>query len=120
MNNDKPFHDWLVKYLKQRLSRNYQDVRMNLTDEKKAEFNGLYPDIILGNHGMVLAVMEVETEHSVTSEKADDWKALTGLGVKLIIMVPGVSKAKVVELLWGKGIADKVAVGSYELNIKMP
>ncbi len=120
MNNDKPFHDWLVKYLKHKLSRDYQDVRMNLSDEKKTEFKGRYPDLILGNHGMVLAVVEVETEKSITDGKADEWKDLTGHGVKLIIMVPGASKAKVIELLWGKGIADKVAVGSYELNIKMP
>jgi hypothetical protein len=35
-------------------------------------------------------------------------------------MVPKNSKAKVIELLWQNGIADKVSVGSYEISINMP
>lgn len=120
MQNDKLIHDWLITYLRQRLSRDYKDIKINLEGEKKNEFNGHYPDLILGNHGLILAVMEVETEKSITPEKADEWKALIGLGVKLIIMVPRASKAKVVDLLWKKGIADKAAVGSYEINVNMP
>lgn len=122
MENDKLIHDWLVTYLSQRLSRDYKDIEINLEGEKKAEFKGHYPDLILGNHGLVLAVMEVETEKSITSEKANEWSRIvgTGQGVKLIIMAPKALKAKIVELLWGKGIADKVAIGSYEINIKMP
>lgn len=122
MQSEKLIHDWLVTYLSQRLSRDYKDIEINLEGEKKAEFKGHYPDLILGNHGLVLAVMEVETEKSITSEKADEWSRIVGAGqgVKLIIMAPKALKAKIVELLWGKGIADKVAVGSYEINIKMP
>jgi hypothetical protein len=122
MQSEKLIHDWLVKYLSQRLSRDYKDIEINLEGEKKAEFKGHYPDLILGNHGLVLAVMEVETEKSITPEKADEWSRIVGAGqgVKLIIMAPKALKAKIVELLWGKGIADKVAVGSYEINIKMP
>lgn len=122
MQSEKLIHDWLVTYLSQRLSRDYKDIEINLEGEKKAEFKGHYPDLILGNHGLVLAVMEVETEKSITSEKANEWSRIvgTGQGVKLIIMAPKALKAKIVELLWGKGIADKVAIGSYEINIKMP
>lgn len=120
MQNEKLIHDWMVSYLKQRLSRNYNDVKVNLEGENKNEFEGRYPDLILGSHGLVLAVMEVETEKSITPEKAEEWKALAGLGAKLIIMVPKASKAKVVDLLWKKGIADKAAVGSYEINVNMP
>jgi hypothetical protein len=122
MENDKLIHDWLVTYLSQRLSRDYKDIEINLEGEKKAEFKGHYPDLILGNHGLVLAVMEVETERSITSEKADEWSRIvgTGQGVKLIIMAPKALKTKIVELLWKKGIADKAAIGSYEININMP
>jgi hypothetical protein len=120
MANDKLIHDWMVSYLKQRLSRDFKDISMNLEGEKKNEFQGHYPDLILGNHGMVLSVMEVETEKSINPEKADEWKALTGLGVKLILMVPTASKAKVVDLLWKSGIMDKTSVGSYEINVRMP
>jgi hypothetical protein len=120
MDTDKLIHDWMVAFLKRRLSRDYKDIKVNLEGEKKNEFQGHYPDLVLGNHGMVLSVMEVETEKSVTPEKADEWKKLTELGVKLIIMVPGALKSKVVDLLWKKGVVDKASVGSYEINVRMP
>ncbi|MBI4824825.1 MAG: hypothetical protein HY807_00170 [Nitrospirae bacterium] len=120
MDNDKLFHDWAVSYLRQKLSRSYTDVKINLEGGEKNEFKGMYPDLILGNHGMVLAIMQVETEKTVTPEKAEEWKKLSGLGAKLIVMVPKASKAKVIELLWKVGIADKAAVGSYEFNVSMP
>lgn len=120
MENEKLIHDWLVSYLKHRLSRDYDDIKINLAKEKKAEFKGHYPDLILGNHGMILAMMEVETEKSITPEKGDEWKAMAGLGMKLIVMVPRALKTKTLELLWNKGIADKISVGSYEIKIEMP
>jgi len=120
MDNEKLIHDWLITYLRQRLSKDYKDININLTGEKRNEFKGHYPDLILGNHGLILAVMEVETEGSITPEKANEWKALIGLGSKLILMIPKVSKAKVVDLLWKAGIADKAAVGSYEITVNMP
>ena len=120
MKNEKLIHDWIISYLKDRLTKNYDDVMANLGDEEKSEFKGYYPDLILGNHGMVLALVEVETENSITTEKADEWKKLTGLGAKLILMVPRASKAKVIELLWKQGLADRTSVGSYDINISMP
>lgn len=120
MHDEKLIHDWMVSHLKYKLSRDYKDIHINLNGEKKNEFKGHYPDLILGNHGLVLAVMEIETEKSVTPEKADEWKAVSALGVKLIIMVPRSLKAKTVELLWQKGIADRTSIGSYDINIAMP
>jgi len=120
MDNEKLIHDWLITYLRQRLLRDYKDIKVNLLGEKKNEFKGHYPDLILGNHGLILAVMEVETEGSIIPEKADEWKVLTGLGVKLILMVPKALRAKVIDLLWKVGIADKTAIGSYEITVNMP
>jgi hypothetical protein len=120
MSSDSTIHDWLVTYLKQRLSRDYDDISINLKGEKKAEVKGHFPDLILGNHGMELAIVKVETERNITPEKADEWEALSGLGVKLIIIAPGAMKSKIIDQLWKKGIVDKVSVGSYDINIKMP
>lgn len=119
MKNEKLIHDWMVSHLRERLSRDYNEIKVNLEGEKN-EFKGQHPDMVLGNHGIVLAIMEVETEGSITSEKADKWKDLAGLGAKLILMVPKRSKAKVIDLLWKQGLADKTSVGSYEINISMP
>lgn len=120
MQNEKLIHEWMVSYLKDRLSRDYDSIDINLAGEKKNEFKGHYPDLILGNHGMTLAIMEVETEGSITSDKADEWKKLAGLGAKLILMVPKSSRSKVVDVLWKQGLADKASVGSYDINIHMP
>jgi len=120
MENEDLIHDWMVSHLRDRLGRDYNDVRINQGEAKDNEFNGHYPDLILGNHGLVLAIMEVETASSITQGKADEWKTLSGLGAKLILMVPRTSKAKVLDLLWKQGIADRASVGSYELNVSMP
>ncbi len=119
MNNEKLIHDWMVSHLKGRLSRDYDEIKANLGDEKN-EHDGFFPDLIMSNHGMVLAVMEVETEGTITEEKAAEWKKIAESGTKLILMVPKRTKAKVIDLLWKQGLADKASVGSYELNINMP
>ncbi|MBW2038787.1 MAG: hypothetical protein JRI46_04210 [Deltaproteobacteria bacterium] len=119
MTKEEFFHDWLVSYLQRRLARDYKEILANYQGEERHEFKGHYPDLILANHGMVLAIMEVETEGSITPKRAEQWKEFAGLGVKLILMVPAHARPKVMELVWQKGLADKVGVGSYEINIKM-
>ena len=119
MNNEKLIHDWMVSHLKARLSRDYDEIKINLGDEKN-EYDGFFPDLIMSNHGMVLAVVEVETEGTITEANATKWKEIADSGTKLILMVPKRTKAKVIDLLWKQGLADKASVGSYELNINMP
>lgn len=120
MKNEKLIHNWMVSFLKDKLSRDYSDVKVNIDEEKSNEFKGHYPDLILINHGLVMAIMEVETESTVTSEKAGEWKEIAGLGAKLIVMVPRSLKAKTIDLLWKQGLADKASVGSYDINVSMP
>ena len=119
MTKEAFFHDWLVTYLQGRLARDYKDIQANYQDDQQHEFNGHYPDLILANLGMVLGIMEVETEESITPEQAERWQELAGLGAKLILMVPNHTKPKVMDLVLQKGLAGKVGVGSYEINIKM-
>jgi hypothetical protein len=120
MESDKIFHNWLILYLKRRLSKDYTEVAINVEGGEKYEFEGFYPDIILKNYGMVISIMEVETEDSITPEQAGHWKNLAGRGVKLMLMVPERSKAKVMNLLWDQGIASNVAVGGYDLRVSIP
>ncbi len=120
MKNEKLIHEWMVSHLTDKLSRTYDKVEANPEGDKKHEYKGSYPDLILSNHGMVMAIVEVETAGTITEEKAEEWKSLSVLGSKLILMVPRASKAKVIELLWKSGLADKAAVGSYDINVSMP
>jgi len=112
------FHDWMVSYLKRKLGRDYKEVKAN-TGEERHEFRGHYPDLILGSYGMVVALVEVETEETITPEQAERWKELASLGPKLIIMVPAHTKAKVADLLWKTGLGAKASVGTYEIVVKM-
>ncbi len=111
MDTEKLMHDLIVDRLRGRFAREYNDLKVN------KEGN---PDITLASHGITVAVVEVETENSITAEKANNWKALAQSGSKLILMVPQSAKVKTMELLWQQGIADKVSVGSYEIKITMP
>lgn len=111
MDNGKLLHDLIVDYLRQKLSKQYEEIKINPAGN---------PDLILANHGLTLAIVEVETESSITPEKVGKWKEMIQAGCKLILMVPKNAKAKAVELLWQNGIADKVGVGSYEIAVNMP
>ncbi|MFO0753274.1 MAG: hypothetical protein U0411_08125 [Thermodesulfovibrionales bacterium] len=111
MANEQLLHDLIVDHLRHRLAREYKEIRTNA---------GGSPDLVLANHGLVLAVLEVETESSVTSGKADAWAEMAHSGPKLILMVAKSAKVKTMELLWQKGIADKVGVGTYEIAVTMP
>jgi hypothetical protein len=120
MQNGDLIHDWMISYLQKKLKRDYDDIKVNRDDDQANAFNGHYPDLILENHGLVLAVMEVETEQTISPEKAEEWKTMAGLGAKLILMVPKTLKPKVLDILWKNGMADKASVGSYEMNVQMP
>jgi len=120
MEYDVLIHEMIIEHVSKRLSREYKEIRINKRGEKKVEYMGYYPDIILGNHGMVLALLGVETADSISEKQTENWKTLSGLGVKLILMIPKDMKMKVTELLWSKGLMDKVSIGTYEIAVQMP
>lgn len=111
MESEKLIHDLIVDRSRGKFSGEYKEIKVNPDGS---------PDIILANHGITLAVVEVETEKSITPEKAEKWKEIAQSGPRLILMVPKNVKVKATELLWQKGIADRVGVGSYEIVINMP
>jgi len=111
MDSEKLMHDLIVNRLRGKFAREYKEVKVNIEGN---------PDITLANHGLTIAVVEVETENSISPEKAEKWKEMAQTGLKLILMVPHNAKVKTMELLWQQGIADKVGVGSYEIKITMP
>jgi hypothetical protein len=113
-------HEIILEHLRRRLSREYKEIGINRAGEQKAEYKGHYPDMILGNHGMVLALLEVETAESISEKAGERWKVLSDLGAKLILMVPKDLKVKATELLWAKGLMGKVSMGTYEISVHMP
>lgn len=110
----------VVEQMRRKLSRDFKEITVNKQGEKNFSWQGVYPCMVLGNHGMVVSILEVETRESISGQRADYWKTLAGLGVKLILMVPRDMKVKVTELLWNKGLMDKVSIGTYEISVQMP
>ena len=119
MEHDDLTHDIMLEYIKKELSKDYKDIGVNKHGEKKAAYKDYYPDMVLGNYGMVLSLLELETEQSVSEERAERWKTLSKLGAKLIIMVPKNMKVKATDLIWKKGLMGKVSLGTYEIVIRM-
>jgi len=111
MEREKLVHDLIVDRLRGKFSKEYKEIKVNPEGS---------PDIILASHGLTMAMVEVETEGSITLEKAGKWKEMAQSGSKLILMVPKHAKVRTTELLWKNGIADSVGVGSYEIVITMP
>lgn len=110
MLDEKLVHNLIVDYMKEKFTREYKEITINPTGS---------PDLVLANYGITLAVVEVETENSITIEKAEEWKAVAEKN-KLFLIIPKNAKVKATEFLWQKGIGDKVAVGTYEIVINMP
>jgi hypothetical protein len=113
-------HEIILEQVRRKLSRDYKEIGINRAGEKKVEYKGYYPDMVLGNHGMTLALLEVETADSISEKGAERWKTFSELGVKLILMVPRDMKVKATELLWAKGIMGNVSMGTYEIAVTMP
>jgi len=111
MERQRLVHDLIVDSLRGKFSKEYREIMVNPEGG---------PDIVLASHGLTMAMVEVETEGSITPEKAGKWKDMVRSGAKLILMVPKHTKVKTTELLWKQGIADRVGVGSYEIVITMP
>ena len=120
MEDENLTHEIILEHLRKKLSKEYKQIGINKQGEHKIAYKDHYPDMILGNHGMVLSLLEVETEESVTEKQIERWKAFSKLGVKLIIMVPKQLKVKVTELIWNSGLVGKVSLGTYEITIQMP
>ncbi len=111
MDIDKLMRDMIIDRLRGRFAMEYKEIKVNVEGS---------PDIVLANHGLTVAVAEVETEKSITPEKAKKWKEMAQSGSKLILMIPKNAKVKVMQLLWEQGIADEVGVGSYLKIVTSP
>jgi len=111
MDNERLVHDLIIDHLKHRFRKEYSEITVH---------PGGDPDLTLSNHGLVLALVEVETASSITAEKAWKWKNLAQPGTKLILMVPKNSRVNVMEMLWQNGIADRVGLGTYDIAITLP
>ena len=71
------------------------------------------------NYGQVMQIVEVETEDDVNKERVEYWKEMSELGAQLVILVPKESAKKMRDICFDSGLAAKVKIGTYDVEIKL-
>lgn len=118
-SEQKFMHDWVIKQVERNYSSLYKEIRTNPGEEQLCEFEGFFPDIILGSYGQVVQIIEVETEATIDEERNEYWKELSELSAQLVLLVPVKSKTHVTDICWKCGLAGKVNIGTFEISIRI-
>jgi len=112
-------HDWVVRTIAAKYSRIYTDIKINPGEEQNFEFNGTYPDVVFINYEQVTQILEIETSDNVNEERIEHWKKMSELGAQLVILVPKESEKKMRNLSFDSGLAAKVKIGTFDVDIKI-
>ncbi|MGB9711422.1 MAG: hypothetical protein ACPLZA_08045 [Thermodesulfovibrio sp.] len=111
MSTEKYLKELLIQQLKQRLGRIQQELEP-VTETP--------PDLKIISYGMVIGYIDIITEKEISADRIAKWKELLSKGNKMIIIVPKEEKLKITETLWKEGLAEKVSIGIYEINLFLP
>jgi hypothetical protein len=96
---DNRSHDWVLeKTVQEFYSSDGKIVHKNPNQQKNADIDGFYPDIIVcDKNGNVKTIDEIETEESITDSETEQWKNFSRLDVGHFSLT--VPEEKVNELL---------------------
>ncbi|MEN2994141.1 MAG: hypothetical protein ABDH19_02185 [Thermodesulfovibrio sp.] len=111
MSIDKILKELLIHQIKQKLNRLQQEIQPVETPP---------PDLKVLSYGMIIGYIDIVTEREIPQERLNKWKKLISENNKLIILIPKEEKLKIMEILWKEGIAEKVSIGNYEINLSLP
>lgn len=101
----------LIYHLKQKLSKIKQELE---------PISNSPPDLKLLSYGVVIGYIDIITEKEIGWERIQKWKQLISEGSKLTLLLPKEEKLRITEILWKEGIAEKVSIGTYEINLFLP
>lgn len=119
-STDEQFlHDWVIRKVHEKYSRQYSKVHINPGDEKNFEYKGACPDIIFENYEQIVQIVEVETKETITEEILEKWKKLSELGVKLNLLVPKDMQNAARDICWKGGLVAKVNIGFFDVNLSL-
>ena len=119
LTDEQILHDWVIRNLTQKYSKMFTEINVNPGDEKNHEFNGKYPDAVFVNYGQVMQIVEVETPETINEKRIEYWKEMSSLGAQLVILVPKETEKKMRDICFSSGLAAKVKIGSYDVDIRM-
>ncbi|MBN2466919.1 MAG: hypothetical protein JXD19_02110, partial [Deltaproteobacteria bacterium] len=108
--DEQLLHDLVVNEVQTKYSRIHKEVYVNSGEAKNREVKGTYPDIVFGGYGQITQIIEVETENTLTTERAAYWEQLAATGVQCTLLVPKKCQRLVTDLIWKTGLMAKVKV----------
>jgi len=111
MSMEKHLKELLIHQLKQKLSRIQQD--LDSVPEPP-------PELKIVSYGIIIGYIDIITEKEISPDRISKWKNLVSQGNKLTIIIPKEEKLKITETLWKEGLAEKVSIGTYEINLFLP
>ncbi len=111
MSLEKPLKELLIHQIRQRLSKIKQDLEPLASPP---------PDLKIKSYGITIGYMDILIEREIDNERINKWKNLIEEGNKLIIIVSKEEKLKITEILWKEGLAEKISIGTYEINLFLP
>lgn len=118
-SDEKFLHDWVIRQTKEKFSKLYNEININPGGEKNYDFKGFYPDILLGSYGQVVQLIEVETKSTINETRLEYWKKVSELGLQVTVLVPREYLNEARELCWKNGLAAKVKIGSFDVDIQI-
>ena len=117
--DSKFLHDWVIRSISEKYSRLYTEIKINPGEEQNFEFKGTYPDAVFINYEQVIQIVEVETAEDVNKDRVDHWKKMSELGAQLLILVPKSSEKEMRNISFDSGLAAKVKIGTFDVDIKI-
>jgi len=117
--DSKFLHDWVIRSISNKYSRLYTEIKINPGEEQNFEFNGTYPDAVFINYEQVIQIVEVETAEDINKDRVDHWKKMSDLGAQLLILVPKSSEKVMRNISFDSGLAAKVKIGTFDVDIKI-
>ena len=111
-------HDWVIRTISEKYSRLYTKININPGEEQNFEFNGTYPDVVFINYEQVIQIVEVEMADNINEDRIEHWKKMSDLDAQLVILVPKESEKKMRNISFDSGLAAKVKIGTFDVDIK--
>ena len=119
-STDRNFlHDWVIMTISEKYSRLYTKININPGEEQNFEFNGTYPDVVFINYEQVIQIVEVEMADNINEDRIEHWKKMSDLDAQLVILVPKGSEKKMRNISFDSGLAAKVKIGTFDVDIKI-
>lgn len=109
------FEEILKELLIYKLRQKLNKIKQDLEPLEKPP-----PDLKILSYGITIGYLDILTEKEISQSRVEKWREIISKGDKLILIVSKEQKLEITELLWKEGIAEKISIGTYEINLFLP